>query len=83
MSGGSISEKIKEGSGRGAGKWESRYHKQIDTNNLLSERLRKLRTQAKKVVGELQGAYSLKVTELIKAEARIMELEKMLGEDDA
>ena len=75
MSGGSISEKIKESSGRGAGKWEDRLHKQVEANNLLSDKLRRTRAAATKVIKDMQKAYSLQTTELIRAQARILELE--------
>lgn len=75
MSGGSISEKIKESSGRGFGKWEERFHKQVEANNLLSDKLRELRTRASKAVAQLQQAYSLQTTELVKAQVRVAELE--------
>jgi len=76
VSGGSISEKIKESSGRGAGKWEDRFHKQVEANNLLSDKLRELRTRASQVVRSMQEAYSKQTTELVKAQVRVAELER-------
>ncbi len=76
MSGGSISDKIKESSGRGTGKWEERFHKQVEANNLLSDKLRELRTRASKYVAALQEAYSKQTTELVKAQVRVAELER-------
>ena len=85
MSGGSISDTPSETSGRGAGKWEERFRKQRQANNLLSEKLRDLRTRASHMIAKLQGAYSLQTTELIKAQVRIAELEQSLSvwEDEA
>lgn len=76
MSGGSISEKIKESSGKGAGKWEERFHKQVEANNLLSDKLRELRIRASRAVKGLQEAYSAQTTELVKAQVRVAELER-------
>lgn len=76
MSGGSISEKIKESSGRGAGKWEDRFHKQVEANNLLSDKLRELRVRASRAIKGLQQAYSEQTTELVKAQVRVAELER-------
>ena len=82
MSGGNISEEESETSGRGAGKWENRFRKQVEANNLLSDKLRNLRTKASEMIAKLQTAYSLQTTELIKTQVRIAELEQMLGEAD-
>jgi len=82
VSGGSISDTPSETSGRGTGKWESRFHKQVDANNLLSDKLRDLRTRASKIIAKLQTAYSLQTTELIKAQVRVAELEQIIGEED-
>ena len=76
MSGGSISDKIKESSGRGTGKWEERFHRQVEANNLLSDKLRELRTRASRVVKGMQEAYSKQTTELVKAQVRVAELER-------
>ncbi len=76
MSGGSTSGTPSAPSGRGTGKWESRFHKQVEANNLLSDKLRNLRTKASEMIARLQTAYSLQMTELIKAQVRIAELEK-------
>ncbi len=75
MNGGITSEKPSAPSGRGTGKWEDRFHKQVEANNLLSEKLRNLRTKASEMIAGLQTAYSLQTTELIKAQARVFELE--------
>ena len=82
MSGGSISDKIKESSGRGTGKWEERFHKQVEANNLLSVKLRNLRTRASEMIARLQTAYSLQTTELLKAQVRVAELERENEQND-
>ena len=82
MSGGNISDTPSVPSGRGTGKWESRFHKQVEANNHLSDKLRELRTRASKMIAQLQTAYSLQTTQLIKAQVRVAELEQKLGEED-
>ena len=82
MSGGSTSEKRSEPSGRGAGKWEDRFRKQVEANNLLSDKLRKTRVAATKVITDMQKAYQLQLTELINAQAEAQTLKLALGEKD-
>ena len=69
MSGGSISEEESETSGRGAGKWESRFHKQVEANNLLSEKLRGQRGSAFRVIERMKKENSKMLTKLINSEA--------------
>ncbi len=76
MSGGSISDKIKESSGKDIDRWKEKFHKQVEANNLLSDKLRELRTRASQVVKNLQQAYSDQTTELVKAQVRVAELER-------
>jgi len=72
--GGSTFDGQKETSGRGtesmkAGKWEERYKKQVEANNLLHEKLRSTRQQAMRVIGFLK--------------ARVNELENPVGQREA
>ncbi len=76
MSGGNTSDIVSETSGRGTGKWEERFHKQVEANNLLSDKLRDLRTRASKIIAGMQQAYSLQTTELVIAQVRVAELER-------
>ena len=63
-----------------AGKWEERYKKQVDSNNLLSDKLRATRVRGQKMITTLQHAYQEKVSEVLTLKLRIQTLETMLGE---
>ena len=69
-------------SGRGAGKWEDRFRKQVEANNLLSDKMRNLRTRASEMIARLQTAYSLQTTELINTQVEVQTLKLALGEEN-
>lgn len=65
-----------------AAKWEDRHAKQVQANNLLSDKLRETRKVGQQMIDNLKMAYSEKTTECINAQMRIRELELMLGGTD-
>ena len=58
-----------------SGKWEERYKKQVDSNNLLSDKLRATRKRGQEMITTLQHAYQEKVSEVLTLELRIQTLE--------
>lgn len=60
-------------------KWEKRYDKQVQANNLLSDKLRETRKRGQKMIDTLKQAYSLKVTEVINLKHRVQTLEIALN----
>ncbi len=40
-----------------AAKWENRFHKQVEANNMLSDRLRETRSIGQHMIDELKEAY--------------------------
>lgn len=67
-----------------AAKWESRFHKQVEANNLLSDKLRDMRKLGQQIIASLQEGYvereeeikSLKFTIQILEEAVLKESKK-------
>jgi len=82
VSGGNISDKIKESSGKDIDRWKEKFHKQVEANNLLSDKLRRTRMAAKKVIIDMQQAYQLQLTKLITTQAEVVTLKAALGEKD-
>lgn len=58
-----------------AGKWEERYKKQIDANNLLSDKLRATRKRGQEMISTLQHAYQEKVSEVLTLKLKVQSLE--------
>lgn len=58
-----------------AGKWEERYKKQVDSNNLLSDKLRATRRRGQQMISTLQIAYQEKITEVLTLKLRVQNLE--------
>ena len=65
-----------------AAKWEKRFNKQVEANNLLSDKLRKTRKVGQDMIGTLQQAYSEKVTECINLQMQVQTLENALVQEE-
>ena len=61
-----------------AAKWEKRYDKQVQANNLLSDKLRETRKRGQQMIDTLKQAYSLKVTDVINLKYKVQTLEAAL-----
>lgn len=58
-----------------AGKWEERYSKQVQANNLLSDRLRQTRLRGQDMINILKRAYQEKVSEVMTLKLKIQNME--------
>lgn len=70
-----------------AAKWENRFHKQVEVNNLMSDKLRKTREVGQNMIDALRQAYIGKVDEIkdLKYQIQTMEaalLKEVSGNDD-
>lgn len=64
-----------------AAKWEKRYHKQVEANNLLSEKLRKTRIMGRDLINTLQQSYKDKVKEVQELRHTVLTLEEIILKD--
>ena len=66
-----------------AAKWENRFHKQVEVNNLLSDKLRETRKVRQEMIDALKQAYLEKATEVkdLKYSMQILE-EAILKESE-
>lgn len=66
-----------------AAKWENRFHKQVEVNNLLSDKLRETRKVGQEMIDALKQAYLEKATEVkdLKYSMQILE-EAILKESE-
>ncbi len=58
-----------------AEKWEERYNKQVQANNLLSDRLRQTRLRGQDMINTLKRAYQEKVSEVMTLKLKIQNME--------
>ena len=66
-----------------AAKWENSFHKQVEVNNLLSDKLRETRKVGQEMIDALKQAYLEKATEVkdLKYSMQILE-EAILKESE-